>query len=568
MTGYKAILGHYEGQVKKTLQSLDQQGFAKKLWAKDPSLWTKDPATQEKVRNRLGWLTVTETLADKTGDLVVFARSIKDAGFTHGVLLGMGGSSLCPEVCREIYGVAQDDLDLRVLDSTDPATIVGIESSLDFKKTLFIVASKSGTTHEVQALYRYFFEKMKAVEPTETGKHFVAITDPGTPLERLAREQNFRRIFLNPSDIGGRYSALSYFGLVPAALIGMDLQGFLDRADGMVQDCASHIPISENPGIYLGAVLGELGKAGRDKVTLIASPSIQSFGVWLEQLLAESTGKEGRGLIPVVGETVGPPSVYGNDRLFIYLRIGPHPDPALDPAVEALQRAGHPVLSIFLQDPLDVGREFFRWELATAVACAILRVNPFDEPNVTESKENTHRVLQAFYPTGRLDLPTPILEAEGVCLYGNVAPGNVLPKDTLWAFLNQSRARDYITLMAYLERSQGHETLLQKIRLLIRDHFHLATTLGYGPRFLHSTGQLHKGGPPKGLFLQITSEDTQDLPIPDEQYTFGILKKAQALGDYHSLTRKGLRALHLHLSRHAGRDLKTVLGWLQDKVKR
>ncbi|MCI0526591.1 MAG: bifunctional transaldolase/phosoglucose isomerase [Nitrospira sp.] len=567
MSRFDATLGRDQQQVKKTLQFLDQQEFSKKLWAKDPSLWSVNPETQQKIRNRLGWLTVTETMTGKTSDLVAFARSLKDAAFTHAVLLGMGGSSLCPEVCREIYGVAEDALDLIILDSTDPATILRIEASLDLKRTLFIVASKSGTTQEVQSLYGYFYEKMKTVEPTRTGQHFVAITDPGTSLERLAQEQSFRKIFLNPPDIGGRYSALSYFGLVPAALIGMDLEDFLDRAEGMVQNCASQVAASENPGLYLGAVLGELGKVGRDKVTFITSPLIQSFGAWLEQLLAESTGKEGKGLIPVVGETIGPPAVYENDRLFIYLSSALLPDPILDETVKALQQAGHPVVRIFLQDSLDLGGEFFRWELATAVAGAILGINPFDEPNVTESKENTRQILQVFCHTGKLDLPTPILEAEGVRLYGNVEPWNVSPKDTLWAFLNQSRTGDYVTLMAYIERSKDHETLLQKIRILIRDRFHLATAVGYGPRFLHSTGQLHKGGPSKGLFLQITSEDAQDLTIPGEPYTFGILKKAQALGDYYSLIHKGLRVLHLHLGRNTKEDLKRLLEWLEDRIK-
>jgi glucose-6-phosphate isomerase len=567
MSRVDAALGRYQEAVERSLRYLDHQEFSKKLWAKDPSLWTKDPETHRKIKDRLGWLTVTGIMTEKISELGAFARSMKDDGFTHGVLLGMGGSSLCPEVCRDIYGVAEGALDLAVLDSTDPATILRVEAGLDLKKTVFIVASKSGTTQEVQALYGYFHEKMRTIDPTRTGRHFVAITDPGTSLERLAQERGFRRIFLNPPDIGGRYSALSYFGLVPAALIGIDLGLFLDRAESMVHSCASVVSAAENPGVYLGTILGELGKAGRDKVTVIASPSIQSFGGWLEQLLAESTGKDGKGLIPVVGETVGLPAVYGDDRLFIYLRSGSPSDAALDRAVETLQQAGHPVVLIFLQDLLDLGGEFFRWEVATAVAGAILGVNPFDEPNVTESKENTRQVLQSFRQTGRLDLPTPILEAEGVRLYGNIEPWNISPRDTIWEFLVRSRAGDYLALMAYLERSVAHETLLQKIRLLIRDRFHLATGLGYGPRFLHSTGQLHKGGPAKGLFLQITAEDARDLAIPRESYTFGILKKAQALGDYYSLIRRGLRTLHLHLGRNPEEGLKRLWGWLEDRLK-
>jgi hypothetical protein len=347
----------------------------------------------------------------------------------------------------------------------------------------------------------------------------------------------------------------------------MDLEAFLDRAEEMVQECSVGVSVAENPGVYLGAVLGELGKAGRDKVTLVASPTLQGFGGWLEQLLAESTGKEGKGLIPVVGETVGPPAVYGDDRIFVYMRLKLSSDPVLDQSVEALMTAGHPVIRIFLQDLLDLGGEFFRWELATAVAGAVLGVNPFDEPNVTESKANTRQVLQSFCRTGKLDQPVPILEIEGIRMYGNIEPWNISPRDTLWEFLNRSRTGDYTALMAYLERSPAHEALLQKIRLLIRDRFHLATTLGYGPRFLHSTGQLHKGGPFKGLLLQITSEDAQDIDIPGEPYTFGILKKAQALGDYYALVRQGRRVLHLHLGRDTGEDLKRLLGWLEDRLR-
>ena len=560
MTGFHADLGPYRERVEKRLEFLDQEGFSKRLQAKDPSLWKSDPDLQEKIRNRLGWLTVCDTMLDKTGELTDFARSIKVAGFTHVVLLGMGGSSLCPEVCREIYGVASGYPDLIVLDSTDPATILGVERRLDLQKALLIVASKSGTTLEVQTLYRYFFEKIKAIEPARAGQHFVAITDPGTSLERLAREQNFRKIFLNPPDIGGRYSALSYFGLVPAALIGMDLEAFGERVRRMVHEWVS--------GMYLGVILGELAKAGRDKVTLVISPSLQSFGVWLEQLLAESTGKEGKGLVPVVGEAIGDPSVYGHDRLFIYLKLGTSSDPELDSAVEALKKTGHPVVRIFLQDSMDLAGEFFRWELATAVAGAVLGINPFDEPNVTESKENTQRILQELHRSGRLNIQTPILEAEGIRLYGDFQrEGFASLQDALRAFFHQSKPGDYVALLAYLQPSENHETLLQRMRHVIRDRFHLATTVGYGPRFLHSTGQLHKGGAPIGLFLQITAEDPEDMPIPQENYTFGMLKMAQALGDFYSLAGRGLRVLHIHFGRDTERDLGKLLQYIEAVAK-
>jgi glucose-6-phosphate isomerase len=561
MTGFDVDLGSYKEQIQNTLASLNQQGFSKRLWAKDPTLWKSDPDLQEKIRNRLGWLTLFDTMQNKAGEIMDFAQSIQEAGFTRVVLLGMGGSSLCPEVCRKIYGVTRECPDLTVLDSTDPATILSVGKKLDLNKTLFIVASKSGTTLEVQSLYRYFFEKVKAIEPSRTGQNFVGITDPDTPLERLARKQNFRKLFLNPPDIGGRYSALSYFGLVPAALIGMDLEVFWERARHSVSEYLS--------GVHLGVILGELAKAGRDKVTLVISPPIQSFGIWLEQLLAESTGKEGKGLVPVVGEPVGTPSVYGHDRVFIYLKLSVSPDPGQDSAVEALKQVGHPVVQMLLRDSMDLAGEFFRWELATATAGAILGINPFDEPNVTESKENTLRILQALHSSGRLDLPTPILETEGIRLYGDLQrEGSASLRDVFQTFFHQSKAGDYVALLAYLQPSKGHEAILQRIRLVIRDRFHLASTLGYGPRYLHSTGQLHKGGAPIGLFLQITAEDPEDVSIPGEKYTFGILKLAQALGDFCALTSRGLRALHIHLGRNAGKDLKKLLECIETVAER
>ncbi len=557
---FSASLGRYEGPVNGVLHSLDQNHFSERLWARDATLWKTDPEIQKKIKNRLGWLTVTGAMIDQAGEIMEFARLVREAGFTHVVLLGMGGSSLCPEVFRMSFGVAKCYPDLIVLDTTDPATILNVEKSIDLTKTLFIVASKSGTTVEVESLYGYFYEKLKAIKQDLIGDHFIAITDPGTPLEGLARTDNFRRIFLNPQDIGGRYSALSYFGLVPAALIGIDLNAFLGRAEEMVHASASCIPAEENPGIRLGAILGELGMEGRDKVTIICSSNIGNFGYWLEQLIAESTGKEGKGLVPVEGEKIGEPWVYGDDRLFIYLKADSSPDKALDRKVMELQTAGHPVVTIRLRDTFDLAKEFFRWEIATSVAGAILGINPFDEPNVSESKENTRKILEKFQATGQMTLQREILEEEGIRLYGDAKAaldGSI--KKTFDAFLIQTRPGDYLSLMAYLEPSPAHEALLQKMRHWIRDRYSIATTLGYGPRFLHSTGQLHKGGAGNGLFLQITADDKEDIQIPGETYTFGILKSAQALGDFYSLTSRGLRVIQIRLGRHIEQDLKDLI---------
>lgn len=557
---FLASLGRYEEPINRAIQSLDQNHFSERLWAMDATLWKTDPEIQKKIKNRLGWLTVTGAMTDQAGEIMEFARLVRDAGFTHVVLLGMGGSSLCPEVFRMSFGVAKGYPDLIVLDTTDPVTILNVEKSIDLTKTLFIVASKSGTTIEVESLYCYFYEKLKAIKLDLTGDHFIAITDPWTPLEGLARTENFRRIFLASQDIGGRYSALSYFGLVPAALIGIDLNAFLDRAEEMVYASASCIPAEENPGIRLGAILGELGTEGRDKVTMICSSKIGSFGYWLEQLIAESTGKEGKGLVPVVGEKIGEPEVYGDDRLFIYLKTDSSPDKDLDRKVMELQSAGHPVVTIRLRDTFDLAKEFFRWEIATSAAGSILGINPFDEPNVSESKENTRKILEEFQATGKLPLRREILEEEGIRLYGDprtVPDGSI--KMTFETFLNQARPNDYLALMAYIEPSRAHEALLQKLRHCIRDRYCIATSLGYGPRFLHSTGQLHKGGAGNGLFLQITADDQEDIQIPGETYTFGSLKSAQALGDFYSLTGRGLRVLQIRLGSHVEKDLKKLI---------
>jgi glucose-6-phosphate isomerase len=557
-----AALGRYQPAVEERLRALERQRVPARLWERDPSLWTADPARQKAIKNRLGWLTVTEAMAAQSRNLADFLRGPRRAGLSHALLLGMGGSSLCPEVLRLTFGVAPGALDLRVLDTTDPAAIREVAEAAGPIRTLHVVSSKSGTTGETLALFRFFEDRVRAVKGTAAGEHFVAITDPGTPLERLAGERGFRRVFLNPPDIGGRYSALSLFGLVPAALLGIDVGELIRRADRLLRASASGVPVEKNPGIRLGVILGELAATGRDKVTFAADAPLSSFGTWAEQLLAESTGKEGKGLVPVEGEPLGDPEVYGEDRLFVHLSLAGREDPSARNRLEALERGGHPVIRIRLTDPLDLGAEFFRWELATAVAGMLLGVNPFDEPNVQESKDNTDRLLQEVRRAGRLPQERPALTADGLALTGDVGGAQTL-EAALGAHLKRARAGDYVALMAYLNPSPAYREILQAIRLAIRDARRVATTLGFGPRFLHSTGQLHKGGPGSGLFLQITAEDAADLPIPGEAYTFGLLKAAQALGDFQAQREKGRRILRVHL----GSDVEAGLHRLRAAVE-
>lgn len=559
MAQMKAALGRYQDRIRKALERCQDQGLSRRLWEKDASLWKQDPEASKKISDRLGWLNVVEDLRGQSEALMSFARSVKEAGFGHVLLLGMGGSSLCAEVLRQTFGVRKGYPDLQILDSTAPAAVLHAEKGVDLRKTLFILASKSGGTIEMQSLYRYFFEKVRKVRPDSPGAQFMAITDPGTSLVRMAEERGFRRVFLNPPDIGGRYSALSYFGLVPAALIGIDLSAFLEAARQEIKRSAPDVPLAENPGFYLGVILGELYQEGRDKVTLVASTAVESFGYWAEQLLAESTGKEGKGLVPVEGEGVGPPQVYGPDRVFIYLDAQWSPDEALGKKVRALEAAGHPVIKIPMENPHDLAGQFFRWETATAVAGFVLGINPFDEPNVAESKENTQRVMKGFLETGDLPRREPLLREQDMTLYGVDGLSGATLKDAFWSFLAQAKPSDYAALMAYVERSGEIRTLLDRLRLAIRDRLRVATTVGFGPRFLHSTGQLHKGGVGNGLFLQITAEDAEDVPIPGEAYTFGILKAAQALGDFYSLSDRGLPLLEVRLGKDPAEGLRGLL---------
>jgi len=538
----------------------------RRLWAADPGLWTgRDEASW------LGWLTIPgEQLRD-----VDRLRGVQDAvrrdGFSHALLLGMGGSSLCPEVLRAIFGRVAEFPDLLVLDSTDPAQVRAVEARLDLARTLVIVSSKSGSTLEPNIFKDYFLERVRrVVGPERAARHFVAITDPGSALERTAEAEGFREVFLGVPSIGGRYSALSAFGLVPAAAMGLDLERLLEPAADMAARCGAAVPAAENPGVALGTVMGVLGREGRDKVTIVASPRLGPLGAWLEQLLAESTGKAGRGLIPVDREPLGLPEVYGADRLFVYLRLESEPDPAQDRATAALAAAGQPLVRLPVAEPYRIGAEFFRWEFATAVAGALLGINPFDQPDVEASKEATRTLTAEYERTGRLPAEAALVEADGIRVFADprnaaaLAGADPTLAGVLGAHLARVRPGDYVALLAYLPVTEPHEAALQACRLRIRDRCRVATCLGFGPRFLHSTGQAYKGGPNTGVFLQLTCDDGADLAIPGRRYTFGVVKAAQARGDLAVLAERGRRALRLHL----GTDVAAGLGRLAQALER
>ena len=548
---WKPPAGPLGTAVKTTLAKLAEQKFSKRLWERDATLWKVGPEHQKIIKNALGWLTVSHTVLEQADDVQNFVHEVKRAGFTHAVVLGMGGSSLCPDVCRATFGTAPGFLELRVLDSTVPASVLRVEKSVDLARTLFLVSSKSGGTVEPLSFYKYFDERVRGVKGEKAPENFVAITDPGTSLEKLAIEKRFRRVFHGQPDIGGRYSALSNFGIVPAALEGADIRALLDRAEGMARASDSCVPLSDNPGVALGALLAEAARAGRDKITFVLSQGIETFADWAEQLIAESTGKEGRGLVPVAGEDLGGAAVYGNDRIFVSVTLRSEKNPVVEQKLKALESGGHPVVRIEVESKLDLGQEFFRWEIATATAGALLEIDAFDQPNVQESKDNTHRLLTEFRAQGKLTAEAPALRSDGIEFYANTAAGKTL-EECLAGFFTQARPGNYVALMAYLDRSPEHDALLASLRTRLRDGLRLATTLGYGPRFLHSTGQLHKGGANNGLFVQITADDAQDAPIPGEPYSFSILKQAQALGDLQSLQSKKRRVIRLHL----GQDVK------------
>ncbi len=540
---------------------LEEEKFIDRLWRKDASLWSDDPEEQKVIQNALGWIHVPEKMEENLDEIMNFVQEVKRAGYKHVVHMGMGGSSLAPLVFNETFAKKKDGLDLAVLDTTDPETIRKIENAFDPEDTLYIVASKSGTTAEPLAFGEYFYQKLKEKIGDNAGDHFIAITDPGTYLVDLAKEHGFRKVFVNFSDIGGRFSALSFFGLVPAALYGIDVSEILIRALRMKHACTSYVPTQENPGAMLGSALGELGRLGRDKITFLMPQPISSLGMWLEQLLAESTGKDETGILPVAGEKIGPPIVYGQDRLFVYFRLSNEIDNDLEKGVQALQDAGQPVISIHLADRLDIGQEFFRWEVATAVAGAILEINPFDQPNVQESKDNTNRILDYFREKKKLPEETVPLHEGALSLAAEETEKTI--KDTLKKFFGLKRSGDYVALLPYLSYEDSIAQALDAIRLKIRDNLRTVTTLGYGPRYLHSTGQFHKGGPNTGLFIILTADVRNDVDIAGRVYSFGVFNRAQAVGDMVALRKHKRKVVHIDL----GKDPKAGLSQLNSIIE-
>lgn len=553
-------LGKYEQAVQQNLDKMKTENWISRIWKKDPTVWKSDDAHRKIIENALGWLPVVADMQAKVDDLVAFAKTIK-AEFKDVVVLGMGGSSLCPEVLRRAFGKTEGYPTLHVLDSTVPAAVRTLESKLDLGRTLFIVSSKSGGTTEPQMFHRYFYDRVKSVKGDKVGQNFIAITDPDTQLKKEAERDKFRKIFINPADIGGRYSALSYFGMVPAALSGIDVKSLLARANETAKAC-QNADVKQNPGAQLGAILGTLARQGRDKVTIITPPPIDALGLWIEQLIAESTGKEGKGIIPIAGVNLQSADEYSNDRLFAFIGVKGNENSALRARLTDLKNAGHPVVEQWLNDPLDLGSIFFTWEFATALSGAILGINAFDQPNVQESKDNTKKLLEEYKSKGGFSQPTLVAEDKLLRLYA-AAGGKQTSEKQLSDLFKSIKPGDYVALLDYIEEKPEHDRLLGALRNEIVRTTKVATTTGYGPRFLHSTGQLHKGGGDNGVFIQITSDDREDLPIPGEKFTFGVLKEAQSLGDFQSLASRNRRAIRVHLKKDTEEGLRHLLDLVQ-----
>jgi len=553
--------------VKASLEDWKKRGNVQRLWEKDASLWTG--ADEDKW---LGWLDIAEQQIEDVEKLKQFAADIKQAAFKNALLLGMGGSSLCPEVLRMTFGKTAGFPDLHVLDSTDPAQIKSLEAKVDLSSTVCIVSSKSGSTLEPNIYKQYFFERVKAaVGEKVVGSRFIAITDPGSKLQRVAQKDKFRKVFMGVPSIGGRYSALSNFGMVPAAAMGIDVLKFLKSTQLMVEACSPGAEAAANPGVVLGTILGIAANQGRDKLTIVASKGIFDLGAWLEQLIAESTGKSGRGIIPVDRENLGEPDVYGPDRVFAYLRLESDADRAQSAAVDALAKAGNPVIRIVLPDIYSLGQEFFRWEIATAVAGSLIGINAFNQPDVEASKTETRKLTSEYESTGKLPSEAQFFTSNDIKLYADLKNTVALKGGaTLAGFLKKHLARigvgDYFAVLAYLTMNETNEEALQAIRLAVRDTKKVATVLGFGPRFLHSTGQAYKGGPNSGVFLQITCDDAVDLLVPGQTYTFGVVKAAQARGDFAILAERGRRALRVHLGKNVAAGLATLTDAIQQAL--
>ncbi len=565
---FAAKLGDLQSDVDKTLKQMEQEKIVSRIWDHDHTVWGQEPT---EITNRLGWLKSPETMLELVPDLQDFVNNVRGDGFKDALLLGMGGSSLAPEVFRKTLGVQDGYLDLHVLDSTDPGAVLEYAEKLNPKTTLYIVSTKSGGTVETLSFMKYFYNQTKdQLGEKAVGNHFVAITDPGSKLEELAKNLNFRKTFLNDPNIGGRYSALSYFGVVPAALIGVDLNLLFDKAQTMMCNCEScNTPVDgKNAGAWLGGVMGELANKGKDKLTFIISPKFAYFGSWVEQLIAESTGKDGKGILPVEGEALLDPKNYAKDRLFVYLRL--EGDHKFDSPVEKLEDAGFPVVKIHLDDLYNLGSEIFRWEIATAVAGWRLNINPFDQPNVESAKVQARKMVTAYQEEGKLPELKPTLEEEGIAVFTDTEAGSLA--DVLENFLSQGtdgkngfHGRSYINLQAYVKPTPQTDVALKSLRTKLQQKYRMATTVGYGPRFLHSTGQLHKGDGGNGLFIQFTSEMPNDIAVPDEpgkdasSISFGVLKSAQALGDRQALLDEGRKVIRFRLGANVAEDLNKLM---------
>ncbi|MFH1079965.1 MAG: glucose-6-phosphate isomerase [Pseudomonadota bacterium] len=542
-------LGRYQSVVDAACARMMKDRVPDRIRQKDYTLWKSAP---EEITNRLGWLHSPRSMTGRLAQINGLVDAVRNDGYTHALLLGMGGSSLAPAVFRKIFGVSEDYLDLAVLDSTDPGAVLTFSEQRDLAKTLFIVSTKSGGTVETFSFMKYFFNLLsERYGAQEAGRHFIAITDPGSALAELAAVHRFRETFLNDPEIGGRYSALSCFGLVPAALVGVDVKKLLNRAaESADQEKSLHdFGADSLTGLYLGAVMGELARAGRDKLTFVFSTRIASFGDWLEQLIAESTGKERKGILPVVGELLGLPEVYGDDRFFVCMQLAG--DEAQDEAVAHLEKAGQPIIRIGLQDVCDLSGQIYIWEMATAVAGHILGINPFDQPDVEAAKVLTRKMIVQYREKGSLPDEAPFLRSEGIAVYGDCPAHS--PGDALNVFLGSALPNGYVALQAYLQPTAETDAALLRLRSVLCDRCRLATTTGYGPRFLHSTGQLHKGDGGGGMFIQFTADDRRDVPIPDDMgqpgssLSFGVLKAAQALGDGQALRNAGRPVIRFHL---------------------
>ncbi|MFO7445833.1 MAG: hypothetical protein R6W90_05670 [Ignavibacteriaceae bacterium] len=541
-------------KVEKRLSGWNDKNIVERVWKKDPTVWKEKKGDDKELSNRLGWLDLPKEMQKHINDLNKFADEIRK-DFDHIVLLGMGGSSLAPEVFFKTFGKKEGYPDLTVLDSTHPQSVKAILDNFNLQKSLFVVASKSGGTAETMSFFYTFYEALSKTA-ANPGNNFAAITDTNSGLEKLAKEKKFRKIFTTPDDVGGRYSVYTFFGLLPASLIGVDLKKLLTIAEELENESAANVKAEKNTGVILGAVIGELSLAGKDKLTVIASPSVSAFPVWVEQLIAESTGKEGKGILPVVDEKTGSPNVYSNDRVFVYLRVNSDETSELDKKIEALEKAGHPVIYITLRDKYDLGHEFYRWEMATALSGVVLGINPFDQPNVQLAKTLANEGISGYLETGKLPSAESVLAEDNISLFGNLPAlhiNEVLPK-----FLSFAGEGAYAAIMGFIPYSVDTDLALDELRVKIRDKYKIAVTVGYGPRFLHSTGQLHKGDGNKGLFIQLTSDTSNDIPVPGKGYTFGVLISAQAQGDLKALQNTGRKVIRLDLNGKPAEGIKKL----------